>query len=76
MTRAERRRHARRMKAKARRIRPLNPHAEKDADHLASCSCPLCGNPRRHFGDLTRQEILADAEPSEVRDQERKHLRV
>lgn len=20
------------------------------------CSCPMCGNPRRHFGELTRQE--------------------
>ena len=23
------------------------------------CSCPTCGNPRRHFGEVTRQERLA-----------------
>lgn len=22
----------------------------------ARCSCPVCGNPRRHFGELTIQE--------------------
>ena len=26
---------------------------------LAICSCPLCGNPRRHFGDLPIQELRA-----------------
>lgn len=20
------------------------------------CSCPMCGNPRKHFGEITRQE--------------------
>ena len=24
------------------------------------CSCPMCGNPRRHFGLKTRQEIRAE----------------
>jgi len=24
------------------------------------CSCPYCGNERRHFGKRTRQEIVAD----------------
>ena len=23
------------------------------------CSCPMCGNPRRHFGELTVQERRA-----------------
>jgi len=23
------------------------------------CSCWMCGNPRKHFGQLTHQEILA-----------------
>lgn len=23
------------------------------------CSCPLCGNPRRHFGEVTLQERRA-----------------
>ena len=36
-----------------------NPDA-LDVNCLASvrgkCSCPMCGNPRRHFGELTIQE--------------------
>ncbi len=24
------------------------------------CSCEMCGNPRRHYGDRTRQELLAE----------------
>lgn len=24
------------------------------------CSCPMCGNPRRWFGERTRQEQMAD----------------
>lgn len=26
------------------------------ADNLAKCSCYMCGNPRRHFNELTFQE--------------------
>lgn len=26
----------------------------------ARCSCEMCGNPRRHFGRVTRQELAAD----------------
>lgn len=26
------------------------------------CSCFMCGNPRRHFGRRTRQELLAEEE--------------
>ncbi len=29
------------------------------ADNLKSCSCYMCGNPRRHFGELTVQERRA-----------------
>jgi len=25
------------------------------------CSCPFCGNPRRHFGIVTRQELRETA---------------
>jgi hypothetical protein len=31
----------------------------KNADHLASCSCWVCGNPRKHFNELTIQEKRA-----------------
>lgn len=29
------------------------------AQHGKLCSCPMCGNPRRHFGDETIQERRA-----------------
>lgn len=62
--RARRRRDKQRMKARARRVYGRNestffysrpPHQrpdparhEKLADHIAHCSGPCCGNPRRH----------------------------
>lgn len=32
-------------------MRAITPHP---------CSCPMCGNPRRHFGEKTIQEKRAD----------------
>lgn len=29
------------------------------ANHGKLCSCYMCGNPRRHFGDVTMQERRA-----------------
>ena len=29
------------------------------------CSCYMCGNPRRHFGEITRQEELSNLELQE-----------
>ncbi len=50
-----------RMEAKARRIYPDQPKAVWRADYLASCSCALCGNPRRVWKCCaeTRQETRA-----------------
>lgn len=45
--RARRRRDLLRMKAKARRIYKDAVKAPYWANHLAVCSCALCGNPRR-----------------------------
>jgi hypothetical protein len=72
-TRARRRADLARMKRRAVRIRsrseltepkywvdgisPDPRRHEKMADHLASCSCPGCGNPRRWFGEKTLQEM-------------------
>jgi hypothetical protein len=28
-------------------------------DNITKCSCIVCGNPRRHFGSKTRQELKA-----------------
>lgn len=33
--------------------------ARRLADHLASCSCPLCGNPRKWSGEHSLQELRA-----------------
>lgn len=48
------------MKAKARRLYPSSISPDRLADHLAQCSCPMCGNPRRHFGEVTRAERRAE----------------
>lgn len=34
----------------------------KKADHLRSFSCWMCGNPRKFFGECTRQELLIEFE--------------
>ena len=60
--RARRIRDLLRMKAKARKLYPHDPKA-KLAEHLAECSCSMCGNPRRYekTDRLTLQERRADA---------------
>ena len=74
--RAERRHHSQRMKAKARRVYRQNNSflrtwaedaAAKRADYLKSCSCSMCGNPRKWTKDQTRQEDLADLKWKEQR---------
>lgn len=47
-----------RMKARARKIYP-HDKAAKAANHLALCSCRMCGNPRRHLREPTMQERRA-----------------
>ena len=54
--RARRRRDLLRMKAKARRLHPTMDQPERCAEHLAVCSCWMCGNPRRHLGERSVQE--------------------
>lgn len=50
------------MKRKAKRILGGYgwKHPEHFADHMAQCSCHMCGNPRKHFGEKTMQEKKAD----------------
>jgi len=62
------------MKEKAKRIHgKINGfrHPEHLADHMALCSCHMCGNPRKHFNEKTMQEKKADkaeeAQLSEIR---------
>lgn len=55
MKRAIRRAHLVRMKTKARNLYKHDIQA-KNANHLAVCSCCMCGNPRKWFNELTFQE--------------------
>ncbi|MCW3783899.1 hypothetical protein [Defluviimonas salinarum] len=58
MSRARRRADLARMKKKARRVYPHDAQA-KNADHLCTCSCLVCGNPRRHWGEIRPSERRA-----------------
>jgi hypothetical protein len=67
MNRAKRRHHRFRVRRRAEKIlRSVfgdfysRDDAAKRAEHLAGCSCPMCGNPRKWFGERTRQERLHD----------------
>ncbi len=57
--RSRRRGDLERMKARARRLYPHDSKA-RSAEHLAACSCWMCGNPRR-WGEPTLQERKAPA---------------
>jgi hypothetical protein len=63
--RSRRRADLERMKAKAVRLHPEWEFPQMYAEHLATCSCWMCGNPRRYFkGDakITMQERKAQNE--------------
>lgn len=49
-----RRRDLARMKARARRVYPHDENG-KFAEHLAKCSCWMCGNARKHEGDTIQE---------------------
>ncbi len=68
MGRARRREDSKRMKAKARKIYPHDQEATL-ADHLAQCSCAMCGNARRHKGEVTRAEEKAELKLKEEKDE-------
>lgn len=55
---ARRRADLERMKTKALRVRPWDVQATT-ANHLANCSCSMCGNPRRWHQELTLDEQRA-----------------
>lgn len=62
---AIRRHHVERIKQKVRKMLrfwpPEREVTDKEVGFLANTRCPCskecCGNPRRYFGELTRQEI-------------------
>ena len=47
--RAERRAAKERMTKRAKRVFPWMEHPQVLADHMKSCSCHMCGNPRKWF---------------------------
>ena len=62
--RALRRHHYQRLKRKRRNhYGGYGRHRSNAQGRLANtatlCSCWMCGNPRKYFGEVTRQEILA-----------------
>lgn len=63
--RALRRHHKNRMKSKAKKVYHwlTEKQAIKAADHLKTCSCYMCGNPRKYKEGPTMQE-LRNAPPS------------
>ena len=72
LKRALRRHHRARMIAYAREVTgrfwgftpdELRRKAVRIRDHLAACSCWMCGNPRRYWGERTWQEIRTAALP-------------
>ena len=78
-TRAERRHQKARYKARAKRLvrlfsaASIRGYDEEEVNRLTlvyekqrkPCSCAMCGNPRRHFGEVTRQEAATSVEGSE-----------
>ena len=72
MNRAERRHQKFRIRENAKRALKWlwgdlynEAHALKRAEHMANCSCPMCGNPRKHLNERTRQETV-DSEPDKL----------
>lgn len=75
-SRSLRRHHRERMIARAKRIyRRANSRnrdsdewietmSRKNHDHLTACSCEMCGNPRRHFNQLSVQERRSQGFPA------------
>lgn len=50
-------------------VHELRACYEALADHLKNCSCPMCGNPRRHFNEPTLQERRAALRERDQRDE-------
>lgn len=73
MDRSERRHHERRIKARFYRKQSFHRawatnerNAGLFANHGKVCSCYMCGNPRRYWGELTMQEKRANQEQAQT----------
>jgi len=56
-SRALRRAYKDKMRSKARKLYKDNANPDLMADHLAACSCWMCGNPRKYFNQDTLAEV-------------------
>lgn len=65
-TRAERRKKKVFLKKKAKKVYPWMSEPERLADHLKSCSCYVCGNPRKWWKQDTIKEKSFKAIPIET----------
>jgi hypothetical protein len=54
------------MKARAKRMYPTMTSPEKLADHLAVCSCWMCGHRRGHLGPPHREQRVILRETDET----------
>jgi len=69
-SRAYRRSRLAAMKAKARRLYPHDPSA-RNANHLAACSCWMCGNPRRYkMGESWAEQRARVRDTDALRDRD------
>ncbi len=62
MKRARRRMDRHRVVRRAARIYPAKACPQKLADNLQTCSACCCGNPRKHWNEVTMQERRATFE--------------
>lgn len=66
--RAQRRHHYNRLKKRRQKLHYWSRYDDNWAKRQlgmavntpCNCSCPMCGNPRRHFGDKTMAELRRD----------------
>lgn len=68
--RGDRRAQLEKKKRKARELYPHDPKAT-NANHLAQCSCHMCGNPRKHW----KQRTISELRQIEVGQDEAKSLK-
>lgn len=64
-----RRNDKKRMIRKSKRVYKEVKYYYKYADNLAVCSCPMCGNPRRHFKEKTIKEKINDINIEEIEEE-------
>ena len=47
-------------------VRWVEERSAREGDLRSPCSCQMCGNPRRHFDEKTKAEVLFEMEYQEA----------